>query len=106
MTDTTEDMEIGAALLDAHIERIAAFNRKCERMQELKELYVDYPCQMLIEAVIHCGTGINKSVPNNGFPAFDIAFELYNTGKKPSPKQRQALVNVLASYKAFSEKDE
>jgi hypothetical protein len=99
-------MEIGAALLEAHLERLAAFNRKYERMQELKELYADYPNQTLIDAVIRCGTGINKSVPNNGFPAFDIAIELDTTGKKPSPKQRQALVNVLASYNAFSEKRE
>ena len=91
----TEEMEIGAALAEAHWERKERFDRH-------KELYSDYPDRILIEEVIRCGKRINRVVPNNQFPAFDVAIELYRDGnpKTPSPKQRQALINVLARYRS------
>lgn len=41
---------------------------------------------------------INKIVPENSFPAFDIAMKIKANGWKPSANQREALENVLAYY--------
>ena len=81
-----------AALAEAHYDRL-------ERKADKKLLYGDYPDQILLEEVIRCGRAIDTFVPNNGFPAFSIALDLWGNCKTPTHKQRQALINVLASYK-------
>jgi len=92
MTDSTDDAEYR----DAIAERKLEYQTRVER---LVECYTDYPDWMLIEEVIRCGKGLNNAVPDNGFPAFDIASELHYTAKKPTPRQRRALINVMARYK-------
>ena len=74
-------------------------------LERLKERYSDYPVRLLVEDVIRCGRDINDAVPNGGFPAFDIAIKLYTDADVSggqihiTPKQQQALINVLANYK-------
>lgn len=43
---------------------------------------------------------INEIVPEQSFPAFDIALSIKANGWTPSAKQREALENVLAYYYA------
>lgn len=45
---------------------------------------------------------LNEVVPGNNFPAFDVALKIKKNGWTMSPKQREALENVLAYY--YSEK--
>jgi len=55
----------------------------------------------LIDACIAVGTDLNKIVPNNRFPAYDVARRLSTYKKAPTQKQRDALVNVLSFYETF-----
>lgn len=41
---------------------------------------------------------INGIVPSGRFKAFDIAMRLKKSGARLTPKQRKALINVLAHY--------
>jgi hypothetical protein len=89
-----DEYAAGAAMYERYLEQ-------AEQAAELKELYQDYPDQILITKVIECGKRINQVVPNNGFRAFDIAIAMYNNNKRPTPKQRKALMNVLVQYKVY-----
>jgi len=55
----------------------------------------------LIDACIAVGTDLNKIVPNNRFPAYDVAKRLSNYKKAPTQKQRDVLINVLSFYETF-----
>lgn len=55
----------------------------------------------LIEACIAAGIDLNKIVPHNRFPAYDVAKRLSTYKKAPTQKQREALINVLSYYDTF-----
>lgn len=95
MSDTfdVEGIQIGAAIYESHLMRQ-------ENVQQLKALYRDWPDRIIITEVVKCGSRINNIVPNNGFPAYDIALNMYDYRKTPTTRQRQALINVLAHYSA------
>lgn len=44
--------------------------------------------------------GLNSQVPGGGFPAWDIANDLYNNNWEVSTKQRKALINTASHYYA------
>lgn len=41
---------------------------------------------------------LNQQVPNNSFPAWDIAERLYKNNWEVSSKQRKALINTASYY--------
>lgn len=43
-------------------------------------------------------TQLNSEVPNNGFPAWDIAYKLKVNNWSVSPKQRKAIINIVSYY--------
>jgi hypothetical protein len=53
----------------------------------------------LLTEVIETGEELNI----DGFPAYDVAVKMEKNGWKPTPRQREAMINILAHYRTFGE---
>jgi len=63
--------------------------------QKKKELSENHDNKVLNTA-INCGKQLNEVT--GYFPAYDVALKLKKNNWKPTPKQRQAIINVTAFY--------
>jgi hypothetical protein len=52
----------------------------------------------ILDIVIKYREGLNKVTEH--FPAYDVAVKIKNNSWTPTPKQRQAIINTVAFYKA------
>lgn len=50
----------------------------------------------ILDIAIQCGIELNEVTEH--FPAYDVALKLKNNNWIPTPKQRQAIINVTAFY--------
>lgn len=72
-------------------------NYKSEVDRERKRLYVLLDIDLLNEILSHPDPNrLNTVVPYDSFPAYDIALKIKENGWTPTPKQRQALINVYS----------
>jgi hypothetical protein len=66
-----------------------------DRQHELDQLTDD---ELLEEAI-----GFGPDLNIESFPAYDIAEKIKQNGWKMTPRQREAIINVMAHHHAFGE---
>lgn len=72
-------------------------NYKSELDRERERLFALPDTDLLNEILSHPNPNrLNRVVPYRSFPAHDIALKIKENGWTPTPKQRQALINVYS----------
>ena len=72
-------------------------NYKSEVDRERERLFALPDTDLLNEILSHPNPNrLNRVVPYGSFPAHDIALKIKENGWTPTPKQRQALINVYS----------
>lgn len=72
-------------------------NYKSEVDRERERLFALPDTDLLNEILSHPNPNrLNRVVPYRSFPAHDIALKIKENGWTPTPKQRQALINVYS----------
>jgi len=97
-------MGMGADYFNEHAYEYYAEEEFNEDLEQKKEELSKKPDNKVLNTAIHCGKKLNEVTEH--FPAYDVALKLKNNNWKPTPKQRQAIINVTAFYlvqKAYGE---
>ena len=64
--------------------------------EEMKDELSDKTDDEILQTALNCGEKLNDVTDH--FPAFDVALKLKKNKWTPTPKQRQAIINVTAFY--------
>jgi hypothetical protein len=81
-------------LADSRFEQDRGYDYS-DRQNELDNLTNDE----LLEEAIDFGPDLNI----DSFPAYDVAMKIKKYGWKMTPRQREAIINVMAHHHAFGE---
>jgi len=65
-------------------------------LQSRKEKMSEKSDKKILNLALSCGKQLNEVTEH--FPAYDVALKLNKNNWTPTPKQRQAIINVTAFY--------
>jgi hypothetical protein len=91
MSDTTDDMEALAMLVEYHY-------MQDEMYKSLVDIFRRISDDSLLDIAVAAGEETNQVTCH--FPCYDVALKIKSHGWTPTAKQRSAITNVLAYYLA------